>query len=188
MIGNCTLFLKALDGQRVEIQERIQAMITYGPKQVKNNTGPIQWDLSFVATPEVNGFAPSFLHMKPSFRLLRLPLCYHCDHAAMKTWQPSQLVMLTLPRQNLTYFNVGGLVNLEYLDLSRNAIREIRGMGLEKCHALQHLNLKQNLIAKRENLKVLGFLPCLQYLMLKGNPVTKAPDYRLTGTSVSHSF
>lgn len=69
MIGNCTLFLKALDGQRVEIQERIQAMITYGPKQVKNNTGPIQWDLSFVATPEVNGFAPSFLHMKPSFRL-----------------------------------------------------------------------------------------------------------------------
>lgn len=75
MIGNCTLFLKALDGQRVEIQERIQAMITYGPKQVKNNTGPIQWDLSFVATPEVNGFAPS-LHMKPSFRpILRLPLC-----------------------------------------------------------------------------------------------------------------
>lgn len=155
VIGNCTLFLKALDGQRVEIQERIQAMITYGPKQVKNTTGPVQWDLSFVATPEVN---------------------------AMKTWQPSQLVMLTLPRQNLTYFNVGGLVNLEYLDLSRNAIREIRGMGLEKCHALQHLNLKQNLIAKRENLKVLGFLPCLQYLMLKGNPVTKAPDYRLTVT------
>jgi Leucine-rich repeat (LRR) protein len=100
----------------------------------------------------------------------------------MTTWQPSQLVMLTLPKQNLTYFSVGGLVNLEYLDLSRNAIREIRGMGLEKCNALQHLNLKQNLIQKRENLKVLGFLPCLQYLMLKGNPVTKAPDYRLTGT------
>lgn len=100
----------------------------------------------------------------------------------MKAWHPSQLVMLVISKQNLTYFNVGTLVNLEYLDLSRNSLKEIRGMGLEKCQALQHLNLKQNLIYKRESLKVLGFLPCLQYLMLKGNPVTQAPDYRLTST------
>jgi hypothetical protein len=66
VIGNCSLFLKALDDQRVEIQERIDAMINFGPKQVKNNTGPIQWDLSFVTTPEVKGLCRSLYSLESS--------------------------------------------------------------------------------------------------------------------------
>ncbi len=103
----------------------------------------------------------------------------------MKSWQPAQIVMLTLPKQGLLYFNVSALVNLEYLDLSRNAIKDLRGMGLEKCGSLQHLNLRQNLVSKRESLKVLGFLKSMQYFLLKGNPVTKLADYRTTGLYIS---
>jgi len=173
LIGNSGLYLKQLDHERITISERIEAMTMHGPKNIKGMIGQIQWDLSFTATPEVSGSLIPFLLLRRSLLIIHV--------TAMSSWQPAQLVMLALPKQGLTYFNVDGLVNLEYLDLSNNMIREIRGIGLEKCHALQHLNLKRNQIQRRENLKAFGFLPCLQYLMLRGNPVTKLSDYRLAG-------
>lgn len=55
LIANCGLFLRALDDKKVEISERIEAMLAYGPKNVKQNVGQIRWDLCFAATPDVKG-------------------------------------------------------------------------------------------------------------------------------------
>lgn len=93
LIGNCPLYLKAVDDTRIEIAERLEAINTFGPKAVKHNIGQLHWDLCFSACQDVK---------------------------AMQTWNPSQLVMLALPKLDLELFNVGSLVNLEYLDLSRD--------------------------------------------------------------------
>eukprot|EP01087_Luapelamoeba_hula_P021301 TRINITY_DN741_c0_g1_i1.p1 TRINITY_DN741_c0_g1~~TRINITY_DN741_c0_g1_i1.p1 ORF type:complete len:1692 (+),score=255.49 TRINITY_DN741_c0_g1_i1:147-5222(+) len=153
VIGNCGLYLKALDETKITIEERMAAIEEWGPKNMKSNLGGICWDLNFSATQEVKG---------------------------MQKWSPQQIVLLNLPKCNLSTINVAPLVNLEYLDLSKNVIKELRGLGLERCTALQHLNLKNNLISENKaDLNVLSYLLSLRYLLMKGNPVATSPHYRV---------
>ncbi|KAL6062169.1 hypothetical protein QOT17_012420 [Balamuthia mandrillaris] len=153
IIGNSSRWLRELDNEPVDLKERLRSIMQYGPKQAKLSIGQLRWDLCFSETQEVK---------------------------AMKTWQPEQIVMVSLSKQGLTCFNVSSLVHLEYLDLSRNKITETRGMGLERCSQIQHLNLANNLISERkESLQVFAYMRNLRYLLLRNNPIAKSSNYRL---------
>ena len=97
----------------------------------------------------------------------------------MSEWTPSKIVLLSLPKNNLETFNVGSLVNLEFLDLSKNKIRDLTGAGLEKCKSLKHLNLRANEIqATGNNYKVFAWMMALQTLVLKNNPIASDSSYK----------
>jgi len=151
IIANASIHLKIMDGKKITIAERLKSMAAFGSSKTKAQIGLYHWDLCFSATPEVR---------------------------SMSSWNVSQLVMLALPKLELVTFDVSGFSSLEILDLSDNKIKEIRSLGLETCTNLQNLNLKQNLIKSRDNIKVLGFLLSLQYLSLRGNPIVNISGYK----------
>lgn len=75
-----------------------------------------------------------------------------------RVWRPELLTKIEIVNAFLTVFHVGEFKNLELLDLSNNKITNIRGCGLEHCDRLKVLNLKNNLIIKKENLKALWYV------------------------------
>lgn len=72
-----------------------------------------------------------------------------------RVWAPETITTIELVNCNLTIFHVGDMKNLLNLNLSGNKITDIRGNGLEHLLKLKVLNLKDNLISKKENLKAL---------------------------------
>jgi Leucine-rich repeat (LRR) protein len=72
-----------------------------------------------------------------------------------RMWAPEMITHIELANSNLTVFHVGDMKNLVSLNLSNNKLTDIRGNGLEHLLNLKTLNLKDNLISKKENLKAL---------------------------------
>ncbi|NP_001091209.1 nischarin S homeolog [Xenopus laevis] len=95
--------------------------------------------------------------------------------------------------------NLQHLYNLIHLDLSYNKLADLNGIhtkvgniktlslagnvleslcGLNKLYSLVNLDLSHNRIEQLEEIKNIGSLPCLENVLLAGNPLTVIPDYR----------
>ncbi|KAK4299619.1 hypothetical protein Pmani_028120 [Petrolisthes manimaculis] len=72
--------------------------------------------------------------------------------------------------------NVGRLRGLEYLNLALNNLESVS--GLERCEALQKLDLTANFITHLTSLLTLQDLPNLTQLYMTGNPCTDYRGYR----------
>lgn len=93
--------------------------------------------------------------------------------------------------------HLGGLVELEYLNLALNNISHVE--GLERCESLTKLDLTCNFVADVVDLESLQDLKDLHELYLTGNPCDRFEDYRpfviatlpqlliLDGTEITHS-
>uniref|UniRef100_A0A1I7WM44 LRRcap domain-containing protein n=1 Tax=Heterorhabditis bacteriophora TaxID=37862 RepID=A0A1I7WM44_HETBA len=68
------------------------------------------------------------------------------------------------------------LGNIKRLVLASNSIKDLT--GLTKLYSLEYLDLKNNDIASTEVAHSLGNLPCLETLILRGNPIRKVVEYR----------
>ncbi|NP_001123817.1 nischarin [Xenopus tropicalis] len=71
------------------------------------------------------------------------------------------------------YTKVG---NIKTLSLAGNVLESLR--GLNKLYSLVNLDLSQNRIEQLEEVRNIGGLPCLEGVLLAGNPLTVIPDYR----------
>jgi Leucine-rich repeat (LRR) protein len=71
--------------------------------------------------------------------------------------------------------------NIKTLDLSQNQIEHLDAFF--KLYSLVELNLSCNRIACVEQVRHLADLPCLEVLILTGNPVASSVDYRVRSLS-----
>ncbi|KAJ5080249.1 leucine rich repeat protein [Anaeramoeba ignava] len=142
--------LSLLNGQEVGIDEKIDAIKKYAPKNIQKKIGDIKWDLVICSIPEIR---------------------------TMPGWYPQNIVNLVLPNQGISSFHVGTFVSLQLLDLSGNEIVTLQGTGLEQCDKLLSLSMQNNKIGDLSNavLSVLPFCPSLQHVNLSQNLIK---DYR----------
>ncbi len=142
--------LETINGTTLELETRIRAVEAHH-KRGKAVSGNVRWDWSLTTLSS----------MADSVR-----------------WEPLSLRRLSLPDCSLTVFHVKPFVNLEHLDLSRNAISNVIDSGIAFCEALRFCDLRNNAIAKREQLVAFQFNLELKQLFLSGNDVVKLKDYR----------
>lgn len=71
--------------------------------------------------------------------------------------------------------------NILILDVSQNQIECL--LPFQKLYSLVILNLSSNKIHEVEQIKHVSKLPCLESLILTGNPVACAVDYRIKALS-----
>lgn len=69
------------------------------------------------------------------------------------------------------------LGNVKILDMSQNQIEKLQCFG--KLYSLVVLNLSCNRVSSVEEVRFLSDLPCLEVLILTGNPVASTVDYRV---------
>ncbi|XP_015523853.1 nischarin [Neodiprion pinetum] len=69
------------------------------------------------------------------------------------------------------------LGNIVYIDLSQNKLSSLSAFA--KLYSLEGLDISCNHIEDIEEIKYVGCLPCLENLMLTGNPVSTIVDYRV---------
>ena len=68
------------------------------------------------------------------------------------------------------------LGNLVHLDLSRNKIESL--IGLSCLYSLVSLDVSSNQVREVDEIEHVARLPCVEELVLTGNPVTTVVDYR----------
>jgi Leucine-rich repeat (LRR) protein len=105
-------------------------------------------------------------------------VCSLSGVADSQLWEPQNIRKLILPKCNLAVFHVKPFVNLEILDLSDNLISNVVDSGISFCEALRVCDLRQNAIAKRDQLVAFQFNLYLKQLFLMGNEVAKLKEYR----------
>ncbi|ODM97407.1 Nischarin [Orchesella cincta] len=71
--------------------------------------------------------------------------------------------------------------NIVILDMSQNIIECLQ--AFHKLYSLVVLNLSCNKVSAVEQVKHISFLPCLESLILTGNPVASTVDYRVKALS-----
>jgi Leucine-rich repeat (LRR) protein len=162
---NVTMTLKNVNGTKVGIEERMDALAKFGTRESRRDLPAMRWDLQV-----------STLNVIKSMR-------------ASMDWRPSAITQIVLPECGLLVFFVGECSNLVHLDLSGNRLNMVRGTGLEQCKALEFLSLKDNMLGKAE-LRVLPFLSSLKVLLLEGNKGLGPPQsYRATAIALTqHSL
>lgn len=69
------------------------------------------------------------------------------------------------------------LGNVTFLDMSENQIESLAGFS--KLYSLAVLNLSCNKVSDVSEVGHLSDLPCLEVLILTGNPVASTVDYRV---------
>ncbi|XP_052213948.1 nischarin-like isoform X1 [Dreissena polymorpha] len=90
----------------------------------------------------------------------------------------SHLVHLDVSYNNIEHLDAlhSRLGNLKTLNLAGNRLVSLN--GLSKMFSLDHLDLSYNRVQSVDEIKPIGNLPCLEVLLLLGNPVTLTLDYR----------
>lgn len=69
------------------------------------------------------------------------------------------------------------LGNIMFMDISQNQLTSL--VSFSKLYSLEWLDISCNKIEDIEEVKHIGFLPCLENLRLTGNPVSTIIDYRV---------
>uniref|UniRef100_A0A915PUH2 U2A'/phosphoprotein 32 family A C-terminal domain-containing protein n=1 Tax=Setaria digitata TaxID=48799 RepID=A0A915PUH2_9BILA len=69
------------------------------------------------------------------------------------------------------------LGNVKRLHLAGNKISSLN--GLHKLYSLEFLDLTDNNIAEPDDIRTVGVLPCLDHLILRGNPIQQVIEYRI---------
>lgn len=67
--------------------------------------------------------------------------------------------------------------NVVHLDLSENCITSLEGFS--KLYSLETLNVASNQVSDLDQVKHISNLPCLENLVLTGNPLAIVVDYRV---------
>jgi Leucine-rich repeat (LRR) protein len=142
--------IESVNGAAVELETRVRCVEAHH-KRGKTAAPNVRWEWTLVS---LSGVAES------------------------ARWEPQTLRKLLLPKCNLTVFHVKPFVNLETLDLSNNAISSVTESGIAFCEALRVCDLRNNAIAKREQLVAFQFNWELRQLFLAGNDVAKLKEYR----------
>ncbi len=135
--------IRRINDKEIDLEERLNAMITQGSKQQKKNIDFVRWDLTFATLPDLKSI------------LLR---SRNLTFVAMTSWQPHLITKLSLPNCKLTSFHIGTLTDLQELDLSHNYITDLLGSGIEQCQNLVKANLSYNKIVKKQNLRVFEYV------------------------------
>ncbi|VDN44026.1 unnamed protein product [Gongylonema pulchrum] len=68
------------------------------------------------------------------------------------------------------------LGNVKQLHLAGNKISSLN--GLHKLYSLEFLDVRDNNVSSPEDIKSVGSLPCLDHLILRGNPIRHVIEYR----------
>ncbi|VBB32666.1 unnamed protein product [Acanthocheilonema viteae] len=69
------------------------------------------------------------------------------------------------------------LGNVKRLYLAGNKISTLN--GLHKLYSLEFLDLADNIVASPDDIRAVGTLPCLDHLILRGNPIRQIIEYRI---------
>ncbi|KAH0557866.1 nischarin [Cotesia glomerata] len=69
------------------------------------------------------------------------------------------------------------LGNIVYMDLSQNKLTSLAAFA--KLYSLEWLDVSCNCIESIDEVKYIGYLPCIENLRLTGNPVSTIIDYRV---------
>lgn len=51
--------------------------------------------------------------------------------------------------------------------------------GLHKLYSLEFLDLTDNILTSPDEIRAVGTLPCLDHLILRGNPIRQVIEYRV---------
>ncbi|XP_075403594.1 nischarin isoform X1 [Tenrec ecaudatus] len=68
------------------------------------------------------------------------------------------------------------LGNIKTLNLAGNLLQRLQ--GLRKLYSLVRLDISDNRVEQLEEVRSVGCLPCLEYVVLLNNPLSIIPDYR----------
>ncbi|EFO21082.2 hypothetical protein LOAG_07406 [Loa loa] len=96
----------------------------------------------------------------------------HLQHLTMLT--ELNLSHNAIEDLDLWYTKLG---NVKRLYLAGNKISALN--GLHKLYALEFLDLTDNTVASPDDLRAVGALPCLDHLILRGNPIRQVIEYRI---------
>ncbi|KAL3981572.1 Leucine rich repeat family protein [Acanthocheilonema viteae] len=69
------------------------------------------------------------------------------------------------------------LGNVKRLYLAGNKISTLN--GLHKLYSLEFLDLADNIVASPDDIRAVGTFPCLDHLILRGNPIRQIIEYRI---------
>ncbi|EJW80706.1 hypothetical protein WUBG_08385 [Wuchereria bancrofti] len=109
--------------------------------------------------------------MNLSHNLLR-SIGDHLQHLTMLT--ELNLSHNAIEDLDLWYMKLG---NVKRLYLVGNKISALN--GLHKLYSLEFLDLTDNVIASPDDIRAVGTLPCLDHLILRGNPIRQVIEYRI---------
>uniref|UniRef100_A0A8R1TV99 Dynein assembly factor 1, axonemal homolog n=1 Tax=Onchocerca volvulus TaxID=6282 RepID=A0A8R1TV99_ONCVO len=96
----------------------------------------------------------------------------HLQHLTMLT--ELNLSYNAIENLDLWYTKLG---NVKRLYLAGNKISSLN--GLHKLYSLEFLDLTDNIVASPDDILTVGTLPCLDHIILRGNPIRQVIEYRI---------
>lgn len=178
-LGNLRLTLKSFEIHNTELQHLTQVLLCDQLHKDIINDGTI----TFKSMTNANFSYNQLMDIDQSIQLLPNLESLNLENNKIKDVQ--FLTSLTkLKHLNLSANQFMDIENLELklckivsLDLSQNYLTSLKGFS--KLYSLETLDVKSNRITDVTEVKHIAKLPCLENLILTGNPVSIVVDYRV---------